>query len=308
MRGLSDTYLRWNEARPVVCGLVVLTLLKGAAVPAGGGILLAQAIYTATEIVRLQAAASSLKAVAARPARRTALISLLWAFVIFSCGCALLWGGLFCPSLILAGPVSTRLLLAVLLLLMAEAALLLWVYAALKRRRSLTASAAAQSCLRDLLLLIAAAAALGATFAGVPAIYTIVVATTAMLVVLHALQLARDSMTRLLEPSLPQIILNTIRQITAAIAGVEAVRTIKGSTDGGFISVELAIIFRAGGPDGRDSAAAIAAVRETLRTNFPELSRIDIVGTNGVKFTKYVHLAQARPLSPAKNINNPDQV
>ena len=107
----------------MICGLGILTLLKGAAVPAGGGILLAQAIYTATEILRLHAAAASLKAAAPRPARRIALISLLWAFFIFPCGCALLWGGLFYPSLILAGPVSAGLLLTVLLLLAAEAAL-----------------------------------------------------------------------------------------------------------------------------------------------------------------------------------------
>ncbi len=308
MRSLPDTYPRWNGARPVVCGLAILAFLKGAAVPAGGGILLAQAIYTVTEILSLHAAAASLKAAAGQSARRTALASLFWAFFIFSCGCALLWGGLFYPSLVLAGPVSTGLLIALLLLLMTEAALSLWACAVLKRRRGLAASAAAQSCLRDLLLLIAAAAALGAAFAGAPAIYTIVVAITATLVVLQALQLARDSMNRLLEPSLPQIILNTIRKTAAAVAGVEAVRTIKGSFDGGLISVQLAIIFSAGGPDRRAPAAVIGTVRETLRTTFPELSRIDIMGIDGVKFTKYVHLAQSRALNPAKNINKASQV
>ena len=108
--------------------------------------------------------------------------------------------------------------------------------------------------------------------------------------------------------SLPQIILDTVRKTAAAVAGVEAVKTIKGSPDGGLISVKLAIIFSAGGPDHYDPAAVIRAVREALRTTFPELSRIDIMGINGVKFTKYVHLAQARTLNPAKNINNPGQV
>jgi divalent metal cation (Fe/Co/Zn/Cd) transporter len=275
----------WKDGvRPVIIGLIALAALKGAAALAGGGgILLAQAVFNAAEVVVLASALAALRpsqkrsnnhvvGCSANPAKRQVIICLLGALLIFSAGCALLWGGAITGLPETAAP---ALFLAILIILFAEVMLWLWISARLNRLRSLTVAAAERSCRRDLLLLIAA---LSGTFGlrYIPAAALLVSAVIAVFVLLQALELARSTLNSLVEPSLPDRLLKAVRDKAAAVAGIAAVHKIKARPDGPLIAVELWVIVDENCFTRHHPDSVRSAVQDTLKINFRELSQVGV--------------------------------
>ncbi len=270
--------------RPALAILALLAVLKGAAAARfGSEILLAQACFTAGELLVLISVLPALRREGCSGEKmrcRSAYAPVKRGF-IYASALLLLGAGLLRQAVLLLNgrePAELSGMFALALLFFAAAELFLWSFfsSRARRRRSLSAAAVAGSYRADLFLLAGTAVIeVVSAWRGWPALIGLAVVGLGILVLLQATEMVRRGFGSLVEPQPAERLLRPVRERVAGIRGVVAIHKIAAqpaeSEDG--LNLRLDVIVEDGTPG---IERITAAVRQRVAESFREVSSASV--------------------------------